>query len=127
MEIFGIGIDVVEIARIDRAIEAHQDRFLKKIFTSQEREYCKDRRSSALHFAARFAAKEAAAKALKTGIGGDAGWLDLEVINGPSGAPEIRLHGNAAAFAKRHGITQILVSLSHSKDYAAANALAICQ
>ena len=125
MKIFGIGIDVVEVDRIASAIERLGEPFLAKLFTTRERDYCEAQKKSALHYAARFAAKEAVSKALGTGIGGQAGWLDLEITRDPSGAPKLILQGNAAEFAKQHGITEIQISLTHARDYAAANAIAI--
>ena len=125
MRIFGIGIDVVEVDRIASAIERLGEPFLAKLFTSNERGYCEAQKNSSLHYAARFAAKEAVSKALGTGIGGQAGWLDLEIIRDPSGAPKLQLQGNAADFAEQNGITEIQSSLTHARDYAAANAIAI--
>jgi holo-[acyl-carrier protein] synthase len=125
MRIFGIGIDVVEVARIASAIERHGEPFLARIFTPAERAYCESRKQSAMHYAARFAAKEAVSKALGTGIGGNAGLHDLEVVHDAMGAPKIRLCGAAEAFAKQHGITGIQISLTHARDYAAANAIAV--
>jgi holo-[acyl-carrier protein] synthase len=125
MRIHGIGIDVVEVERIASAIERHGEPFLAKLFTDRERIYCDAQKRPSLHYAARFAAKEAVSKALGTGIGGEAGWLDLEVIRDVSGAPKLLLHGAAADFAKKHGIPEIQISLSHAKDYAAANAIAV--
>lgn len=125
MRIFGIGIDVVEVDRIESAIERLGDPFLTKLFTPAERAYCAAQKKSALHYAARFAAKEAVSKALGTGIGGQAGWLDLEITRDSAGAPKLVLSGNAADFAKLHGITEIQISLTHARDYAAANAIAI--
>lgn len=127
MRIFGIGIDVVEVDRIASAIERHGESFLAKIFTAGERGYCETRKNPALHYAARFAAKEAVSKALGTGIGGNAGLHDMEVIHDPSGAPKLRLSGAAEIFAKQHGITEIQISLTHARDYAAANAIAIAE
>jgi holo-[acyl-carrier protein] synthase len=126
MRVFGIGIDVVEVARIASAIERHGEPFLARIFTPAERAYCESRKQSAMHYAARFAAKEAVSKALGTGIGGDAGLHDLEVVHNARGAPEIRLSGAAEAFALHHGITGIRISLTHACEYAAANAIALC-
>ena len=127
MTIHGIGIDVVEVARLAAAIERHGEAFLARIFTPAERAYCEPMKAAAVHFAARFAAKEAVAKALGTGIGEHAGWLDLEISRSPTGAPVLVLHGPAAAFAKDHGITDVRISLTHTQDYAAANAIAIGQ
>jgi len=125
MRIFGIGIDVVEVERIASAIKRHGESFLAKLFTADERAYCETQKKSALNYAARFAAKEAVSKALGTGIGGQAGWLELEITRDPSGAPKLLLSGNAADFAKQNGITEIQISLTHARDYAAANAIAI--
>lgn len=125
MLIFGIGIDIVEVGRIATAIQRHGDPFLSKLFTPAEREYCESMKNSAMHYAARFAAKEAVAKALGTGIGANAGLHDLEITHDPSGAPKLRLSGAADTFSKQHGITEILISLTHARDYAAANAVAL--
>ena len=125
MRIHGIGIDVVEVDRIASAIDRHGELLLARLFTAAERAYCDSQKNPVLHYAARFAAKEAASKALGTGIGGDAGWLDLEVTRDPSGAPRLLLTGAAAEFAKRNGITEVTISLSHASAYAAANAVAV--
>jgi holo-[acyl-carrier protein] synthase len=127
MRIFGIGIDVVEVSRIASSIERHGEPFLARIFTPAERDYCESRKHAAMHYAARFAAKEAASKALGTGIGANASLHDLEVVNDANGAPKLRLGGAAEAFAKRHGITGIQISLSHTREYAAANAVALAE
>jgi holo-[acyl-carrier protein] synthase len=127
MIIYGIGIDVVEVERIGSAIARQGDRFLEKLFTANEREYCERQRNPNLHYAARFAAKEAVSKALGTGIGGEAGWLEIEVVRAESGAPRMEFHGNAAAFLQAEGISEVQISLSHAREYAAANAVAIRQ
>lgn len=126
MRVFGIGIDVVEVSRMASAIERHGEPFLAKLFTPAERKYCESHKQPVLHYAARFAAKEAVSKALGTGIGGNAGLLDMEVIHHPSGAPKILLAGAAEAFARENGITEIQISLTHAREYAAANAIALC-
>ena len=125
MRIFGIGIDVVEVDRIASAIARHGEPFLAKLFTSAERAYCAAQKKPELHYAARFAAKEAVSKALGTGIGGQAGWLDLEITRDAFGAPKLTLTGPAADFAKQSGITEIQISLTHAREYAAANAIAV--
>jgi holo-[acyl-carrier protein] synthase len=127
MMIYGIGIDVVEIDRIESAIERQGDVFLKKLFTEAERRYCDQQKRPGMHYAARFAAKEAVSKALGTGIGGKAGWLEMEVLRDESGAPSMRFSGKAAEFLQTQGIAEVQVSLSHARDYAAANAVAIRQ
>lgn len=125
MMIHGIGIDVVEVGRIEAAIERQGDAFLDRLFTAKEREYCGRQKRPALHYAARFAAKEAVSKALGTGIGGQAGWLEMEVERAESGAPRMVFSGNAADFLASAGIAEVQVSLSHAKEYAAANAVAV--
>jgi holo-[acyl-carrier protein] synthase len=121
MRIFGIGIDVVEVERIASAIARLGEPFLAKLFTPAERAYCAAQKKPELHYAARFAAK-----ALGTGIGGQAGWLDLEITRDFAGAPKLVLSGAAAEFTKSQGITEIQISLTHAREYAAANAIAIC-
>jgi holo-[acyl-carrier protein] synthase len=125
MTLHGIGIDVVEVERIAAAIERHGEVFLARLFTPAERAYCTSKKVSSIHYAARFAAKEAVAKALGTGIGSHANWLDLEITHDAAGAPKLLLHDSAAAFANTHGIAEIQISLTHAKAYAAASAIAI--
>lgn len=125
MTIHGIGIDVVEVERIAAAIERHGEAFASRLFTQAERDYCSSNTMPAPHYAARFAAKEAVSKALGTGIGSHANWLDLEISHDAYGAPKILLHGQAAHYAETQGITEIQISLSHTKMHAVANAIAI--
>ena len=117
------GIDLVETVRIARAIERQGEAFLKRVFTDGERAYCDSRANSAGSYAARWAAKEAVAKALGTGIGGDALWTEIEVVREVSGQPLIKLHGTAAALAARMGVTEVRISLTHTEHYAAAFAV----
>mgnify|MGYP002622199752 CR=1 FL=1 len=125
MSVFGIGIDVVEVSRIARMIEEYGVRFAEKVFTPGEREYCESASRPALHYAARFSAKEAVAKALGTGIGADLEWLDMEVRRRESGAPQLVLSGSGLRFAEANGIVKVMISLTHAKEYAAANAVAL--
>ena len=125
MRIFGIGIDVVEVERIARAIRDGGDKFTGRVFTAAERAYCQAQARPELHYAARFAAKEAVAKAFGTGIGENLAWLDMEVVRGEQGAPRLVLGGAGKEFAARHGIREVLISLSHAQAYAAANAVAV--
>lgn len=127
MRVFGIGIDVVEVERIAAAIERGDGAFLRKVFTEAEREYCEAKKNAAVHFAARFAAKEAVAKAFGTGIGASAGWQDIEVLNDAAGAPKVEFHGAAREFMNEHRISSVQVSLTHAKAYAAANAVALVE
>jgi len=110
------GIDLIEIKRIQKALERHGDRFLDRIFTEAE---IKQARGNAPELAARFAAKEAASKALGTGIG-PVSWREMETINDFRGKPQIHLHGRAALIAEELGYTTWSVSLTHSRDTAAA-------
>lgn len=126
MNVFGIGIDVVEVGRIASSISEFGERFLTRIFTDEERAYCLAKAKPELHFAARFAAKEAVAKALGTGIGKDVGWLDVEIQRAESGEPSLKLSGNAQKFCEKHGIVEVKISLTHAREYAAANAVALC-
>lgn len=123
MDVRGIGIDIVEINRLEEAIERHP-RLLARLFTSGERDYCLAKRRPYLHFAVRFAAKEAAMKALGTGFRG-IGWTDLEVDRDQLGKPSLRLVGRAASEAERQGIGQVLISLSFGREAAIASAIAL--
>lgn len=125
MNIFGIGIDVVEVGRISSSIDEFGERFITKVFTQVERDYCESQKRPAIHYAARFAAKEAIAKAFGTGIGKDLGWLDVEISRRESGEPEVILSGYGEDFAKKHKFTQIKISLTHAEHYAAANAIVL--
>jgi holo-[acyl-carrier protein] synthase len=120
------GVDLVETARVARAIERQGDAFLRRVFTPAERAYCESHANSAGSYAARWAAKEAVAKALGTGIGGDAMWVEIEVVRAESGEPGILLHGSAAASAAQRGIKEVRVSLTHTEHYAAAFAVLTC-
>ena len=125
MTIYGIGIDVIEIERIEAAIAEFGDHFLARIFTPAERQYCGGQSRPVIHFAARWAAKEAVSKALGTGIGENLRWTDVEVLRRPSGEPGIALSGAGAAFADKIGLAEVKVSLTHAKSYAAANAVVL--
>ena len=119
--IVGTGIDLVEIDRIHRSIERYGARFLNRIYTSAEQAYCLRKRKSAESFAARFAAKEAGAKALGTGISFGVAWLEIEVVRELSGRPSLRFHGRAAQIAKRLGVTHAALSLTHTATLAQAS------
>ncbi|MBZ0307251.1 MAG: holo-ACP synthase [Anaerolineae bacterium] len=111
-----IGVDMIEVARIERAASRHGERFFKRFFTDKERELCQDQPR---RLAARLAAKEAAAKAFGTGIG-DVRWIDIEVLHDERGRPFLQLHGEAAALAQKMGLSTWEVSLSHTQDNALA-------
>jgi len=118
-------MDVVEVDRLESSIQQFGSRFLEWIFTADEIHYCSHKSHAATHFAARFAAKEAVAKALGTGIGQHASWLDIEVVRSPQGAPMIALTGNARQFCQANQIAEIKITLTHTKSYAAASAIAL--
>lgn len=124
MRIIGTGIDIVEIARLQRSLERFGDRFIARVFTAEEHRYCRAFPEPARFYAARFAAKEAVSKAFGTGIGESLGWLDMTVKRSPTGQPSIALQGIGAATAQALGITEIKLSLSHSDHYAVAQAIA---
>ncbi len=117
--IFGQGIDIIEVARIEKQIN-RGDRFKNRIFTSREREYCDGKKHGAQNYAARFAAKEAFFKALGTGWRGGMTFQDVEVVNNELGKPEIVLYGKAQKLAEEFAIKRIHVSLTHLKDYASS-------
>ena len=119
--ILGIGTDIIEIARIERSLERHREAFLRRVFTAGEIAYCeRKRRNAAESFAARFAAKEAGAKALGTGISRGVSWRELEVRRLPGRAPELLLHGRAAEIAAALGIERLALSITHSRDFSMA-------
>jgi holo-[acyl-carrier protein] synthase len=121
--IVGIGVDVVEPARIAGMMERHGKRFLERTFTPDEIEYCQGRRRAAEHFAARWAAKEAVAKALKTGFTRRITWKDIEIVKEPGGAAAVRLHGKAETLAGRLGVSRIHLSITHTGVSCAAVAV----
>lgn len=119
--IVGTGIDLVEIPRIRQSFERFGDRFLNRVFTPAEQAYCLGKRNSAESLAARFAAKEAAAKALGTGISRGVHWLQIEVVRDPGGKPSLRFHGRAAEIAARLGVANAALSLTHTDSLALAS------
>jgi holo-[acyl-carrier protein] synthase len=124
MSVLGIGVDIVEIGRFASAMQRSGQSFLDRLFLPDEQAYCSPQREPARCYAARFAAKEAVAKALGTGIGAQLGWHDIEIRRKASGEPFVLLHGTGANTAAGLGISKILLSLSHSENYAVANAIA---
>jgi holo-[acyl-carrier protein] synthase len=124
--IHGIGIDIVNIARIDQVIHRWGDKFLCRTFTQREIEYCSSKISPKQHYGARFAAKEAVFKALGTGWNSGVGWLDVEVcINPDSGQPSISLSGKCLKILGELSSFRVLISLSHDKEYAIAQAVIV--
>lgn len=123
MEILGIGIDLVEVGRIERAIARHEG-FVPRVFSARERERCEDCARPGRRYAACFAAKEASTKALGTGVRG-LSWREVEMLVDEGGRPYMKLSGNAGEIAARHGVEKILVSVSHTRDMAVAIAQAV--
>jgi len=118
-----VGVDIVEIERIARTLARFGERFLRRVYTEAEIAYCRGKPS---RLAARFAAKEAVAKALGVGVFWHEGvyWRDVEVIRDHRGKPGVRLHGGALERAQQEGLTNWALSLSHSREYAVAMAVA---
>ena len=121
--IVGTGIDIAEVPRIADAIERYGDRFLNRIFTEGERRYCDSKANRMERYAARFAAKEAAMKALGTGWNHGVRWRDVEVSRQPGGRPTIAFHGKAAEAATKLGAAHVSLSLSHTEEQAIAHVI----
>ena len=116
----GLGNDIIEIDRMRGSIQRHGQHFLNRLFTQAEQDYCYKFQDPAPHFAGRFSAKEAIAKALGTGFGAHLSWHDIEIINDDLGKPVVYLTDNAK---KHFNNPQILVAISHSTNYATAVAI----
>lgn len=125
VKILGTGIDLVENARIAASIEKFGDRFLHRIFTEGEIAYCSSFPNPVPHYAARFAAKEAVSKCFGTGIGKALGWREIEIVRDELGAPHIVFHEGGKELAEQRGVRQAFVSLTHTDNSAAANALLV--
>ena len=122
MDILGLGFDATDIPRIRQTFERYGDRFLQRIFTAGEIAYCTRRRNPVPHLAGRFAAKEAAMKALGTGHSRGVLWKDIEVVR-VGGPPQLRLHGGAARQAARLHVRSSLLTITHSDALAMAQVL----
>jgi holo-[acyl-carrier protein] synthase len=121
--IVGTGVDIAETARIEQALARHGERFSQRLYTAREIAYCERFKNKTERYAARFAAKEAAFKALGTGWGEGVRWLDVEITHQPSGKPELVLTGRAQAVAQQLGVTRMAVSISHSDRYVVAQVI----
>jgi len=113
--VIGLGIDIIEIERIRKSVEKYGERFLSKIYTKNEIEYCFSKSNRYQHLAARFAAKEAIYKALMSGWQKGVSWQDMEIINGPSGMPKANLSDKVKAFISND--KELKISMSHSNNY----------
>ena len=123
MQILGLGTDIVEIARIEKLLAGHPGRFEERVCTPQELEIAGTKRGRLTFFAGRWAAKEAAAKALGCGIGKKCAFTDINIINDASGKPEMHFTGTAVATAAAAGVKNIRVSISHEAHYAVATVI----
>ncbi len=118
--IYGIGVDLVNIARMSKAIDRWGNRFIGRIFTPREIDFCIQSRRSVSRFALRFAAKEAFSKALGTGMRNGIRWRDIEVFHHPSGRPDLAIAGTALMVCRKEGISRWHISLSDEADYGIA-------
>ena len=117
--VIGIGLDIVEVHRIEKVLRGSKS-IAGRVFTAEEIKYCSERRNEYQHFAGRFAAKEAALKALGTGWQGGIRWRDVETIAGPLGQPRLTFHGRALELFTESGAVSSLLSITHASDYAVA-------
>jgi holo-[acyl-carrier protein] synthase len=120
MSVLGIGVDLVECARIQHSLDRFGQKFLNRVFTEGEIEYSMSMKFPARHLAARFAGKEAVAKAFGTGIGKAMGWRNIDIRKKPSGEPFLVFSGPAQELAKQRGVTSALITLSHTEQHATA-------
>ncbi|MFP4105703.1 MAG: holo-ACP synthase [Phycisphaerae bacterium] len=125
MQIVSHGIDIVDCDRLAEIIERHGERFLTRVFTPTELDYCRGRKREIEHLAGRFASKEAVLKVLGTGWRNGISWTDIEVRNHPSGEPRAHLSGRVAEIAAERDIERILISISHSECHAVASAIGV--
>jgi len=121
--IVGLGVDIAEVGRIQSAIERYGETFLRRIYTTPERAYCEQFKNKYERFAGRFAAKEAAMKALGTGWRRGVRWVDFEVVRGAGGRPSISLDGAAKEIAAQLGVKRISLSITHTSSQALAQVI----
>jgi holo-[acyl-carrier protein] synthase len=121
--IVGLGVDIADVARVKAAIERHGEVFLRRIYTAKEREYCEQFRNKYERYAGRFAAKEAAMKALGTGWSRGVRWLDAEVVRPRDGRPTMALAGQAKKIAEQMGVKRIVLSITHTDSQALAQVI----
>jgi len=123
--IYGIGVDLVKIQRIEQAVKRWNRRFLDRIFTPIEQEYSYRQKQPFLHLAGRFTVKEAVLKALGTGLRSGIRWVEIEVVNNPDGKPEVQVSGKVKKLMQQHCVEEIHVSISHDTDYSVGQAVLI--
>ena len=122
--IFGTGLDIIEIKRIKNSIEKYSPKFEKRVFTSNEINYCKSQGNPAKHYAARFAVKEAVSKCLGTGITGTLGFQDMEITHEETGKPVLKMIGKGKELFQRLKLKSIHITISHDRTHAIAHAIA---
>jgi holo-[acyl-carrier protein] synthase len=127
MEIVAHGIDLVDCPRIEKMIQRHGERFVKKVFTAAEQAYAEKNKNEVEKLAGRFAAKEAVLKLVGTGWRGKIAWTDIEIINNTAGQPEVNLNGEVRIIAEQLGIKHISVSITHTANFAIASAVALAE
>ena len=120
MDSISIGVDIVSIERISKNIEDINNRFINRVYTKDEINYCKNKENNSHHFAGRLAGKEAVSKALKMTWKEGINWKDIEILNEKNGIPKVKLYGEAEKIANKRKIKDIRISISHEKDYAVA-------
>jgi holo-[acyl-carrier protein] synthase len=123
--IYGVGIDIVEVLRIEKILQRWGDQFITRVYSVNEADYCKKKAFPATHFAARFAAKESFLKSLGMGLGMGVDLKDIELMNHLQGKPYLKTHNRAEAILREVGITTIHVSVTHTREY--ANAVVILE
>jgi holo-[acyl-carrier protein] synthase len=125
--VVGIGIDLVKSDRIKEVAQKWGKRFLTRVFTALEQDYCFSKKQPYLHLAGRFAIKEAVFKAIGTGWSGGVKWTDIEVYNEPTGQPRVRVYGKVKTWMDSHGVTAIQASISHDTEYSVGQVVLISE
>lgn len=125
MRIVAHGVDLAHCPRIQRIWNDHGERFLRRVYTQKEQAYCLDCKDPVVRLAGRFAAKEAVMKVLGTGWRGGVEWTDIETLPDPLGKPLVTLSGRTAELARTLGVSHVLLSISHSGEYALASAIGV--
>lgn len=123
--IYGIGVDIIEIERINKSLKRFPGQFEEKVFTQNEIDYCRSKADPSKHFAGRFAVKEAVMKSLGKGMGQSMDWKDMEVLNKKSGQPVLRIQGRGKDLFDNLRLKEILISISHSDSHAVGQAIAV--
>lgn len=124
-QVKGMGIDIVDIPRFRKTLKCRGKKFINRVFLPSEKKYCASKPNPWIHYAGRFAAKEAVTKAFGTGIGRELGWLDIEILSSDSKAPAVKLSRCANRLARKHRARNVFVSISHTHVHSVAVALLV--